>query len=385
MPEPRTVVRVQYRAPSAQFRVPRFTSKITLRGTSGRSAIRAAARSPARTSRRRSRAPSCARRRAGRRGVSPAATASRIACCSAGELRVLVGHDAIRDDDLAELLAARQPLERRARLARARTRCRPAGAAGPARKLARRPRRTPRRCPSSSPGSSTGSRTAAARRSHHRARRAAARHQPAAPPERAERLRPRRLADVSTTTSTPRLPVRARISLADVHAAMVERLVGAERARALELLVAARRHPVTCAPSSLRDLQRASATPPPIPQISTCSPAVTRARVTSMRHAVSVASVNAAASIGSASSRHRAHVRRRHHDVLGQRARKVLAEDAEADAERLLAGEAVLARAVADARVDRCTRSPDARRPSRRAPTASIDAHARRSRGSTAA
>ena len=47
---------------------------------------------------------------------------------------------------------------------------------------------------------------------HHRARRAAARHQPSAPPERAERLGPRRLPTMSTTTSTPRFCVRARIS-----------------------------------------------------------------------------------------------------------------------------------------------------------------------------
>ena len=46
----------------------------------------------------------------------------------------------------------------------------------------------------------------------------------------------------------------------------------------------------TYAPACLAICSAASATPPPIPWISTCSPACTIALVTTMRHAVSVAS-----------------------------------------------------------------------------------------------
>jgi hypothetical protein len=49
------------------------------------------------------------------------------------------------------------------------------------------------------------------------------------------------------------------------------------------------------APSKLEIWSAAKATPPPIPQISTVSPCCNRARVVSMRHAVSVASEKDAA------------------------------------------------------------------------------------------
>ena len=98
--------------------------------------------------------------------------------------------------------------------------------------------------------------------------------------------------------------------------------------------------------SSLRDVTHASrrsacticsaasATPPPMPQISTLSPLRTRARVTTMRHAVSVASVNAAAcstglSVGIARTL-RAGTTMYSASVPGQ----VLAEEPERDAER---------------------------------------------------
>ena len=60
---------------------------------------------------------------------------------------------------------------------------------------------------------------------------------------------------LSTTTSTPRFPVRRADLARDVHGAVVERLVGAERGGPGELLVAARRDPHPRA-AQLRDLQR---------------------------------------------------------------------------------------------------------------------------------
>ena len=53
---------------------------------------------------------------------------------------------------------------------------------------------------------------------------------------------------------------------------------------------------ITRAPLSLAIRSAASATPPPIPQISTVSPAASCARVTTMRQAVSVTKEKAAAS-----------------------------------------------------------------------------------------
>src|SRR6185503_11247863 len=48
----------------------------------------------------------------------------------------------------------------------------------------------------------------------------------------------------------------------------------------------------------------------------------------------------------------RSHIRGRHHDILGDRTRMVLAENAEAQAQRLLAIAAVRARPIANARID---------------------------------
>ena len=69
-----------------------------------------------------------------------------------------------------------------------------------------------------------------------------------------------------------------------------------------------------------------------------------------MRHAVSVASVNAAAISRGDRRRNRPHVRRRHDDVLRERPGKMLAEQPEARTERLFAVATVLARAVAQSR-----------------------------------
>ena len=75
---------------------------------------------------------------------------------------------------------------------------------------------------------------------------------------------------------------------------MIERVVGAERGRAGALLLAPE-VTSTRAPRCLQICSAASATPPPMPQMRTVSPARTCALVTAIRHAVSVARVNAAA------------------------------------------------------------------------------------------
>ena len=108
----------------------------------------------------------------------------------------------------------------------------------------------------------------------------------------------------------------------------------------------------TRAPMFLQICSAANATPPPMPQMRTSSPALTRARLTIIRHAVSVASGKAAACSGdtvrgivcaffpgtTTYSRHRT--------------RHVLAEDPVARTERLFAVETVLARAVAHPRIE---------------------------------
>ena len=151
----------------------------------------------------------------GHSGVSPADERGANALLLLG--RVLRASSVIAQPqhDLAELLRGRQPLERRARSPSGKT----ASTGGIERALARAPPTTAsnsRRSPSSIRGSSTDSRTAAARPSHHRPRRRAARHEPAALAERAERRSHVASPTSSTTTSTPRLPVRSRIALRDV-------------------------------------------------------------------------------------------------------------------------------------------------------------------------
>ena len=96
----------------------------------------------------------------------------------------------------------------------------------------------------------------------------------------------------------PRLSVRSRITRATSTVVAVEqsrRRPARARARSLSSLPDTTH---TRAPICLQICSAASATPPPMPQINTSSPGCTRARVTIMRHAVSVASVNAAAFSG---------------------------------------------------------------------------------------
>ena len=71
------------------------------------------------------------------------------------------------------------------------------------------------------------------------------------------------------------------------------------------------------APSRTATWSAAIATPPPIPQMSTVSPAARRARVVSMRHAVSAASENAAGPVPRHSVRNAREILRRNDDVFG--------------------------------------------------------------------
>ena len=93
-------------------------------------------------------------------------------------------------------------------------------------------------------------------------------------------------------------------------------------------------------------------TPPPIPWMRTVSPGRSAARVTSSRHAVSAASGKAAAFLGRQAGGRRVDVRRGDGDLLGERAREVLAENAERDTEALLPRTAEFARAAREARLE---------------------------------
>jgi hypothetical protein len=132
---------------------------------------------------------------------------------------------------------------------------------------------------------------------------------------------------------------------------VVERVVGAERTGAGELVVAAARHPDGRA-EALRDLQRgegdAAADPPDQdvlarPQLRPRDEhAPRRQRRQRERRGL----------LGRHRRRHAPHAPLRDDDVLGEEAREMLAVDLVARAERLLAVEAVLARAAARPRVD---------------------------------
>ncbi len=158
------------------------------------------------------------------------------------------------------------------------------------------PRRIRARCPSSNRAATTGTSTAGGGRCRHRdrwwrrsipgVRRARAvcndRAQVAVPTE-------------STTTSARPPKCSLKRAATSGRLLVIDAELGAERFRGAQLVPARRRVTAVLAPMWTAICSAARATPPPMPQISTRSPACSRARVVSIRQAVSVDSVNAAA------------------------------------------------------------------------------------------
>src|SRR6185436_5832540 len=126
----------------------------------------------------------------------------------------------------------------------------------------------------------------------------------------------------------------------------------APRARARSSFSSLEEVTQTRAPQSLPICTAVEETPPPTPRIRRSSPARSRARVTSMRHAVMLTRTNAAASSYDRGGQ-RDDVPALDRDVLGQPAVGVLAQDAVAYAQAVLAAQAELAGPVVEVRVDR--------------------------------
>ena len=283
----------------AHWRAPvSFSSRASRRtgrcdGISGRSAIPVSGHSRARNSLRRSRARSSTTLQRGHAGVSPRANASRMSCCSAASNCAC----SVTGSSARVFRTARLPPFARTRAGprRAERPSRPAAFSRPAANSVTIGVELAHHFPWSSPSASTGSRTAFACRSRPSAR-SSRRTTPAcrafpkrrAMPPRSRRRRCRR--------RHPRRAFRcARGLLRDVDGAVVERFVGAERGGFREFLVAAGCDPYPRA-AEFRDLQRGErhAAADALDE-HLVRPRWSCARVTSIRHAVSVASVNAAA------------------------------------------------------------------------------------------
>ena len=170
----------------------------------------------------------------------------------------------------------------------------------------------------------------------------------------------------SITTSTPRFPVRARISLATSCVWWLSTTSAPNtRARSSFASLPDVTHTRT---ERLADRERRQRNAPTNPANEDLVVSRTFARVTTIRHAVSVARGMRQRWRRNA-PRYRQHVRSRDHERLGQRARAVLSQNRVREAQRIVSGATVLASAIAhpgihgDASPTRTTSPSDRPRP----------------------
>ena len=179
----------------------------------------------------------------------------------------------VKESGTRSCRAARPPRAGRAlrELRRAGTPGRSPGAPGRRRRGRRRPG-SRRACPSSTPGSSTASTRRDGVRRAGSAPWSLRRRRCGPRPRRIERPSPGRLADV-VDDEVDAAPVTSLTARDDVVRLVVDGRVGAELERALRASRRSRRSRSTRAPSAFAIECAALATPPPMPQISTHSPA----------------------------------------------------------------------------------------------------------------